>query len=212
MQGHQGTEDGGDAGLVVQVARPDKAVGDLDAGIDIDVVADVYAQGSGRVFAAGSRVQPDLVVLRVALQLACLRPVDVGRGLDRENAAAHGLAAAGHHRAPLGLDGGPVVAADGGQHQPPAGLDLAHHRAQRVYVRGERTRVRFITGPRQDQAAFARAGGCEGQVGERLYHVGHGFVGISGRAGRVEQADQEVDGLGEGYVWECHSSLLCRCA
>jgi len=196
-QRRQRAVNAGHARLVIQEAGADEAAGrDLHARIEEDEVADLDAQGAHIVGVGHPLVQANLHRLLVALG-GVDAPVDVHAGVDRDHAAPVAAVVVGADVDALELDAGPYDPADAGGPQPPAALDLLDHQAQRVGVGGQAARRIGGRARHPDQQrAFARAGRAQAghlQRGEGIFHVRYRFHVVAGRAGRVQQADQEVN-------------------
>jgi len=196
-QRRQRAVNAGHARLVIQEAGADEAAGrDLHARIEEDEIADLDAQGAHVVGVGHPLVQANLHRLLVALG-GVDAPVDVHAGVDRDHAAPVAAVVVGADVDALELDAGPYDPADAGGPQPPAALDLLDHQAQRVGVGGQAARRIGGRARHPDQQrAFARAGRAQAghlQRGEGIFHILHRFHVVAGRAGRVQQADQEVN-------------------
>ncbi len=132
------TEEDGDAGFVVEVARFDVAVrGDRRAGVETDEVADLDAEGADVGRCADALVEADFDRLVVAFEIDEGLAVDVVGRLGRQDRPGDGVAGGGVDGAVLAFDRRPVETADEGETETAVLLDLLDHRAEGVDVSGE---------------------------------------------------------------------------
>ena len=142
MQGFDRGDDAGHAGLIVQVARADKAVGHLHARVEGARNRPPRCPGarvSSAVVVRASR-RTSMVSSSRLVSLTC-RAVARARRLSPA-AASRALLAPQRVKTvtPFAFDRVPGIPADFGQLQPPVGFDLLDHRAQRIDVGGQAAR------------------------------------------------------------------------
>jgi hypothetical protein len=96
----------------------------------------------------------------------------------------------------LEFDGVPHEIADLSQFEPPGVFDLLDHQAEGIDMGGQAARrVVVLARPSEDQRTFE--GPLDDQIGnfqraECLFDTGDGFGMVAGRAGGIEQVDQEI--------------------
>ena len=100
------------------------------------------------------------------------------------------------HRHPFALHRGPLQAAQTDQLEPAVGLDLLHHRAQSIHMRCQPAR-RILLFPRRrnQQRTLGGDGLLHRQRRKGRLHEFDSPACVPGRAGNVQQINQEVNRL-----------------